>query len=75
MLLGCGKHYKREGHIRFVVRDRSKIRFLHGICCGDRTLKDTFPIVYRIAGRPEASFADGDSGGSLQWNVNFIKAA
>lgn len=64
-------------HTRFMVGDGSRIRFWHDIWHGDRALKDTFLIVYRIACRQEASVAEvmEISGGSLQWNVNFIKAA
>jgi hypothetical protein len=40
------------------VRDRSNIRFWHDLWCGDRALKEYFPILYSIAHVQDASMAD-----------------
>jgi hypothetical protein len=54
--------------VKYEVRDRSKIRFLHDLWCGDHILKASFPELFSIAYCKEAIVANHVqfSNGNLQ---------
>jgi hypothetical protein len=59
------------------VRDGSKVRFWHDLWCGDIVLKETSSVLFGIASIKDAfvvTFVEF-SGGVIQWNVSFTRAA
>jgi len=68
---------KFSSHTSFEVGDGSKVRFLHDLWCGDKTVKEAFHDLYGIACAKNASVVAHLelSGGSNQWNVSFARAA
>jgi hypothetical protein len=80
--LGLGEEYHEEleefsSHTKFEVGDSSKIRFWHDVWCADKVLKATFPDLFNLASCKDASMANHleVSSDSLQWHVNFLRAA
>jgi hypothetical protein len=69
--------WKKFGsHIRFEVRDGSKVRFWHDLWCGNTALKEAFPVLFGIAYIKDAFVATimDFSGYIIHWNVNFTRA-
>jgi hypothetical protein len=62
-------------HCRFDPGEGSRIRFWEDIWCGDRALKDAFPVLHSIANNKGASIADNmeHSNGTIQWNIQFSR--
>jgi hypothetical protein len=54
-----------------------KVRFWHDLWCGDMTLKDAFSALFGIACDKDALVEAHIefSGGAIQWNVTFARAA
>jgi hypothetical protein len=74
ILRGWGKFYSRT---KFEVGDGSKVKFWHDLWCGDRALKDAYPVLFGIARAKDAhveAYIDF-SGGAIYWNVSFARAA
>ena len=65
------------GFARFEVGDGVRTKFWHDLWCGDRVLKEVFPILFGITRMKDASVADNMEvlGGSIQWNVSFVREA
>jgi hypothetical protein len=65
------------GLSRLEVGDGARTKFWHDLWCGDRVLKEAFPILFGIARMKDASVADNMEvlGGSIQWNVSFVREA
>jgi hypothetical protein len=65
-----------KGFTRIVVGDGRRISFWHDLC-GDTVLKVAFLVLFGIACVKDASVADNREvlGGSIQWNVSFIREA
>jgi hypothetical protein len=66
-----------KGFTRLVVGDGRRISFWLDLWCGDTVLKVAFPALLGIACVKDASVADNREvlGGSIQWNVSFIREA
>jgi hypothetical protein len=64
-----------RSHFRFDPGDGSRISFWEDIWCGDRTLKEAFPLLFNLASLKGASIADNmeRSNGVIQWNVQFTR--
>jgi hypothetical protein len=62
---------------RLVVGDGTRISFWLDLWCGDTVLKEAFPGLFGIACVKDASVANNIEvlGGSIQWNVSFIREA
>jgi hypothetical protein len=62
---------------RLEVGDGVRTKFWHDLWCGDRVLKEAFPVLFGIARMKNASVADNMEvlGGSTQWNVSFVREA
>jgi hypothetical protein len=59
------------------VGDGARTKFWHDLWCGDRVLKEAFPILFGIARMKDASVVDNMEvlGSSIQWNVSFVREA
>lgn len=59
-----------------MVCDGSTFSFWDNTWCSDRAVKNTFPTIYMIESRLEASVAEllEILGGSIKWNVRFLRA-
>jgi hypothetical protein len=64
-----------RGHCCFVPGEGSRILFWEDIWCGDRALKEAFPVLHSIATNKGASIADNMelSNGSIHWNIQFFR--
>ena len=47
-----------SSHTKFDLIDGSKVRFWDDLWCGEMSLKEAFPILYKIASVKDASMAD-----------------
>jgi hypothetical protein len=65
-----------RSHCSFVPGEGSRIRFWEDPWCGDRALKDAFPVLHSIASNKGASIADNMElyRGSIQWNIQFSRS-
>jgi hypothetical protein len=65
-----------RSHCSFVPGEGSRIRFWEDSWCGDRALKDAFPVLHSLASNKGASIADNIelSRGSIQWNIQFSRS-
>jgi hypothetical protein len=65
------------GFSRLEVVDGIRTKFWHDLWCGDRVLKEAFPVLVGIAQMKDASVADNMEvlGGSIQWNMSFVREA
>ncbi|KAG2705579.1 hypothetical protein I3760_05G061600 [Carya illinoinensis] len=70
--MGWGEFVK---HVKFKVRDGSRIYFWHNIWCGESALKNVFPSLFQIARQQDATVADSIYflNNSIQWNVDFVR--
>jgi hypothetical protein len=65
-----------SSHTRFELGNSSKIRFWSDMWYGKKALKKAFPDIYSVAYVDASVAVDLELfSSSLQWNVNFIKAA
>jgi hypothetical protein len=77
--VGDWKHIRRgwelfSKFIRFEVGDGTRIRFWQDVWCGDRPLKESFPVLFRIARNKEAWVSDHMQimNEEIHWNVQFF---
>jgi hypothetical protein len=66
-----------SGFSRLEVGDGVRTKFWHDLWCGNRVLKEVFPVLFGVARMKDASVADNLEvlGGSIQWNVSFVREA
>jgi hypothetical protein len=74
--VGVWKHIRRgwelfSKFIRFEVGDGTRIRFWQDVWCGDQPLKESFPVLFRIARNKEAWVSDHMQimNEEIHWNV------
>jgi hypothetical protein len=78
--VGVWKHIRRgwelfSKFIRFEVGDGTRIRFWQDVWCGDQPLKESFPVLFRIARNKEAWVSDHMqiTNEEIHWNVQFFR--
>jgi hypothetical protein len=78
--VGVWKHIRRgwelfSKFIRFEVGDGTRIRFWQDVWCGDQPLKESFPVLFRIARNKEAWVSDHMQimNEEIHWNVQFFR--
>jgi hypothetical protein len=78
--VGVWKHIKRgwdkfSNFVRFEVGDGSDASFWHDWWCGDRSLKQCFPVLFSIVRNKNAMVVDNlvVQNGVIQWNVIFTR--
>jgi hypothetical protein len=76
--VGVWKHIRRgwekfRNFVRFEVGNESNISFWHDWWCGDRSLKQCFPVLFSIVRNKDAMVGDNLAvhNGVIQWNVLF----
>ena len=79
---GVWKHIRRgwelfSKFIRFEVGDGTQIKFWHDVLCGDLPLKESLPVLFRIARNKEAWVSDHMQimNEEAHWNVHFCRVA
>jgi hypothetical protein len=78
--VGVWKHISRgwdkfSNFVRFEVGDGSDASFWHDWWCGDRSLKQCFPVLFSIVRNKNAMVVDNlvVQNGVIQWNVIFTR--
>jgi len=78
--VGVWKHIRRgwdkfRNFVRFEVGVGSHVTFWHDLWCGDRSLKQCFPVLFSIVRNKDARVADNlvVQNGVTQWNVIFTR--
>ena len=76
------KHIRRgwnllSQHVRFEVGDSTHIRFWKDLWCGESTLQEVFPDLYRIARDKDALISAHLQvrNNQILWNLDFVRAA